>query len=113
MVILLADALSSASEKYPAIAPHVAKWRSDLSWMGPGMIDLHLDDVAASAEAREELVQLTGWLESKVLALGERLPASILNELSPRPGIKFFDYPTKLLSTTLTRLRQLVAEPTH
>ncbi len=110
LVCLLGLELDSSGDSYPAAASVVARWQSALAGYGPGTIELGLGGIVASAEEREELVQLLELVDRRVGSYGDTVPALLLNGRCSVPGVIFRDYPGSILAAAIHRLIQVLSE---
>lgn len=108
LVCLLARQLDSAPTAYRAVAPFVAKWKQASAVYGPGTIDLELDELATSENAKLELLDLLRDVGQTLGQSGATIPSSILNSECRVPGVHFAEYPTSLLSAAIASLTNLL-----
>lgn len=110
LICLLEQEVESSPNVYETVAPLVARWQRDLANYGPGVIDLNLDGLVSSLNARAELVALLKAVDEKIRSSKKPVPASVLNARCSAPGITFHDYPLTNLTAAIGRLQALLGE---
>jgi hypothetical protein len=110
VAILISEVVRSRPDMFPEMARMAAVWETELNGYGPGCIDMHLAEISSSAVTREEFLRLAAIVEDKIVVLGEKIPASLLNDHLPRTIVTFFDFPTADIIRTLAEMKRLVTQ---
>lgn len=109
LVCLLGQEIECQQVDLKLLLPFVARWQAGLKGYGPGTIDLQLEQIASSDEAKDQLLTALASVEERLEQYGNMIPATVLNKLCAVPGVDFRDYPTSLLSSAAAKLAGLVS----
>lgn len=86
----------------------IKQWHAKCEVHGPGTLDLELDVIVNDPDSRSEIDRSLSLLEERVKGFGGFVPAEYLNANRLR-GIKFIDYDTNFVFSTIKRVRSLIA----
>ena len=86
----------------------IKQWHTKCEVHGPGTLDLELDVIVNDPVSRSEIDRALSLLEGKVKEFGMFVPAECLNANKLR-GIRFVDYDTNFVLSTIKRVRSLIA----
>lgn len=105
--------LAGAAAEQPALRLRnasllLSEWKNRLAHYGPGTIDLPLEIISASSKLSEEFHFILHVLEKQSEAFGTTIPSALLNESCPAPNVRFGEFPTSALLSTIERLRALI-----
>ena len=95
--------------KLDSLKPFIDSWKQNCIGYGPGMIDLDLEQISASVNAKSELEQLLKTVENRLGDFGETIPATTLMPWCEAPGVVFNDFPTMRIKKTIERIRGLMS----
>jgi hypothetical protein len=110
LVCLLNLEATSNPGEYPALNPVIAQWMREIAASGPGTIDLKLDELPTGGREKSEMRALLAAIERNIALFGNAVPAAILNEQCPLPGITFNDFKTSFVKDAVDKLRGLLVE---
>lgn len=102
------EAVSRAGRDYAALTKYLEQWQQDCHVYGSGTIDLKLDDLLASPTARMDLERVLASITASLNDCGATVPAEFLSCWCQARGVRFFDYPTTNVKTTVEKLTKLL-----
>lgn len=108
VVILLVLKRLSKTQKSGLLGKIIESWKGILTSYAPGVIDLELTSLIRSTEEKTITLNLLSQIEMELSNYREVVPASVLNNLTITPEVKFIDYKIKFIVTTLTSLKELL-----
>jgi hypothetical protein len=108
LIALLNQVGHEDREKFKSLQPFFDAWQENCVGYGPGTIDLDLQGISASENAKSELEHLLKIVENKLGEFSEMIPAKVLTVWCKAPGVKFSDYPKMKIKTTIKKIRALM-----
>ena len=109
LIALLNEVGHVAREQLESLQSFFDSWRENCVGYGPGTIDLDLEGISASENAKSDFEQLLKAVENRLEEFGETIPAKVLTRWCEAPGVTFNDYPTTTIKTTVERIRALMS----
>ncbi|MCC6528064.1 MAG: hypothetical protein IT373_35785 [Polyangiaceae bacterium] len=92
--------------RYPSLGPLVMRWENCRAGYGPGIIDLHLAEVAGDETRRADFMELLRGVEMILSTYGEHIPVAVLRDTAP--GVHVIDdFETRTVREAIKRVRML------
>jgi hypothetical protein len=108
LLILMNEELESNPRTYPLLVSIAGHWRDCCEIYTPGAIELNLEQLVSSEDARQQFETLLSTVSQKLERSGDTIPAIELNSRMRVPNATFFDYPTSLLLATIKKINRLL-----
>lgn len=111
-ILALVMAEVARGERYDArLRESVLRWKEQTLHAPPGLIDIRLDDFAATADDVASLRALLDEVETAMTTHGEKFPGRLLANWAGPTNIGFVDVETDLIRRELAKWRSLLQAP--
>jgi hypothetical protein len=94
-----------AGERFDSLRPLFAVWKQNCIGYGPGTIDLELESISTNELAKSNLGELLTSVLEKLGEFGDTIPSAFLKIWCQAPGVKFKNFPTTNVRSTIRRIR--------
>jgi len=93
--------LETNGDAYPLLRAAHEDWRNLGHQYGPGVIPFDLERHLPDPEARRQMTTLLAAVRAAVVKYGEAVPAAVLNARWRDTGVRFFEFRTEFILTTV------------
>lgn len=98
--------LKKDPKRYGLLVDISRKWQEITANYGPGMVDLHLEDVVASNQATKEMTQLLSLVKRTLIDAGNVIPTPLIDG----PDMIFGEYKTSRLISAIEQIERLISQ---
>ena len=104
----MVEVYNDNSKEFRCLSQLVEYWSTVPEISGPGTIDLNIEEVSSDRNSCNELLEIISRSAAMIVAMGEKIPATVANERWKVPGVNFRDYDTRRLIKVLEQLKSLL-----
>lgn len=109
VIVGLAAQVNSRVDDAERFGKFMEDWQMSLKYYGPGLIDLHLEELLVTTAAKQDLAALLQRISRQIEDYGDEVPLPILKRMIPVRGVIFVaGYKTAFLREAVSELQTLV-----